>query len=97
MPVWKRSFQQCQKNKNKQNKTKQKPKLKFFLFFSPDVELCHYLSWLHVKVKQKHIHDLVNVINNYTKFQLNRIRIHNFLLKLLETAVTLKYGQGHWK
>ena len=32
-----------------------------------------------------------------TKFPLNWIRTQNVQLKLFDTAVTLKYGQGHWK
>ena len=31
------------------------------------------------------------------QFQLNWIRTQNVQLKLVDTAVTLKYGQGHWK
>ena len=31
------------------------------------------------------------------KFQLNQIRTYKFHLKLLNTAVILKYNQGHWK
>ena len=42
-----------------------------------------------------HIHDLVDVISMHTKFHLNQIRTLNFQLKLLDTAVTLKYAQGH--
>ena len=36
-------------------------------------------------------------MNKDTKFQLNRMRTYNFQLKLFDTAVTLKYNQGHWK
>ena len=45
--------------------------------------------------KQWYIHDLLNVPNNPTKFQLNQIRTSNFELKT-DTAVTLKC-QGHQK
>ena len=47
--------------------------------------------------KQWYIHYLLDFLNNPTKFQLNWIRIQNVQLKLFNTAVTLKYGQGHWK
>ena len=40
---------------------------------------------------------LLDVINNHTKFQLNLIRTQNFQSKVLGTAVTLKYNQGHCK
>ena len=49
------------------------------------------------KTKQWHIHGLLDVVNNPTKFQLNQIGTYNFQLKLFDTAVTLKYNQGHWK
>ena len=35
------------------------------------------------------------MINNHTKFPLNWIRTRNSKLKLLDTAVTLIYNQGH--
>ena len=44
-----------------------------------------------------YIHDLLNEINNRTKFQFNRTRTCNFQLKLFDTAVILKYNLGHWK
>ena len=44
-----------------------------------------------------YIHDLLEVLNNPTKFKLNRIRTYNFQLQLFDTAVTLKSSQGHSK
>ena len=59
---------------------------------------------MHVEVKQQqqqqnhthtHIHDLLEVLNNPTKFQLNWIRTTTKnQLKLFNNAVTLKYNQG---
>ena len=43
------------------------------------------------------IYDLLDVNKNQTKFKLNQIRTLNFQLELFDTAVTLKYIQGHWK
>ena len=43
------------------------------------------------------IHYLLDLMKNPTKFQLNWIRTQSFQLKLFDTAVTLKYGQGQWK
>ena len=42
-----------------------------------------------------YMHDLLQEISNHTKFQLNWLRTDNYHLKLLNTAVTLKYNQGH--
>ena len=44
--------------------------------------------------KRRYIHDLLDVINNCTKFQVNWIRTSNFQFKLLNTAVTLKYNRN---
>ena len=49
-----------------------------------------------VDVINKHI-NLDDVINNYTKFPLNRIRTDNFELKLFNITVTLKCCQGDLK
>ena len=35
------------------------------------------------------------MLNNPTKFQLNRMRTQDVQLKLFEIAVNLKHGQGH--
>ena len=43
-----------------------------------------------------YIHYLFDLLNNPTKFQLNWKRTQNSQLKLFDTAVTLKYGPGHW-
>ena len=42
------------------------------------------------KKKKWRIHDLLNVLNNPTKFQLNQIRTKKIQLKLFDTVVTLK-------
>ena len=47
------------------------------------------------KKKEEYIHDLLHIISNCTKFQLNPIRTQNFQLKLFDSAVTMKYNQGH--
>ena len=47
--------------------------------------------------KEWYVHDLLDIINNHTKFKLNWIRRYNFWLKLCDTAMTLKSSQGHWK
>ena len=48
------------------------------------------------KVKNSGIlHILLNLFNNPTKFQFTWIGTQNFQLKPFNTAVTLKYGQGH--
>ena len=72
--------------------SKKKPMFKVF----PNEEIC-LLSPLHMCENQKqwYIYNLLDVINNLIKFQLNRIRTSNFQLKLFDTAVTLKYNQGH--
>ena len=44
-----------------------------------------------------YIHYPLHLLNNPTKFQLNRIRTQDFQLKLFDSAVTLKYSQGHKK
>ena len=41
--------------------------------------------------------DRLDVINNRTKFQLNRINAYNFQLKLFDTVVALKHNYGHRK
>ena len=58
--------------------------------FFPNEEICK-LSPLNTfeNPKKWHIHDLLDVINNYTKFQLNWI----WTPKNVDTAVTLKYNQ----
>ena len=37
-----------------------------------------------------HIHDLLDVINNRGKFQLNRMRTYNFQIKRFDIGVTFK-------
>ena len=51
----------------------------------------------HERKKMWYIHDLLDVINNRTKFHLNRIRTYKFHLKLFDTSVTLRYIQGQRK
>ena len=41
------------------------------------------------------IHDILDVLNNPMKFQLNQIRMIIFQVKLFDTAMSMKYGQGH--
>ena len=43
------------------------------------------------------IHYLLDFPNNLTNFQPYWIRKLNIQLKQFDIAVTLKYGQGHWK
>ena len=63
----------------------------------PNEEVCQ-LSPLNMCATQKwYIYDLLDIINYCTKFQLNWIRKSNFQLKLSDTAVNLKYNQGHRK
>ena len=45
--------------------------------------------------KLRYIHDILDILNKPTEFQLDQIRTSTFQLKLFDTAVTLKYGQGH--
>ena len=45
--------------------------------------------------KRRHIHNLLDVLNDPMKIRLNRIITQRFQLKLFDTPVTLKYGQGH--
>ena len=47
------------------------------------------------KCKSQTQYDLLDALNNTTKFQLNQIETLNFQLKLFDIAVTLKYSQGH--
>ena len=57
----------------------------------------NYLPSIYAQIKDKwYIHDLLDVVNNRTKFQLNLTKTSNFQLKLSGTAVTLQYNQGHW-
>lgn len=52
------------------------------------------ISWTHGKSKKEwYIHDPLYIINSHTKFWLNRIRTHMFLLKL----TLLEYTCGPWK
>ena len=57
------------------------------------------LSSLNMCQSEKYwyIHYLLDLLNDPTKFKHSWIRTQNFHLKLFDTAVTLKYGQGHWK
>ena len=45
------------------------------------------------KSEKYYIHNLLDLLNNPTKFQLKWIRIQSFQLTLFNIAVTLKYGQ----
>ena len=75
--------------------SKRKQRIKFF----SNKEICHLSPSNMCKKKEKkkkcNVHDLLDVIKNHTKFKLNQIRTQNFQLKLFDTAVTLKYNQGH--
>ena len=56
-----------------------------------------YVNYLleHAKIKKiGYTHDLLDVTNKHTKFQLTWIRAQNFQLKLFDTDVTLIYGHG---
>ena len=66
-----------------------------FVLFSNE-ETCQSTP-LNMFKNQKlwYVHDLLDVINNRTKFQLNQIRTELFQLKLFDTAVILKHNQGH--
>ena len=44
-----------------------------------------------------YMHNLLDVINNCTKLQLNQIRTYHFQLKQFDIAVTLKYNKDRWK
>ena len=50
------------------------------------------LKW--AKINRSGIHDLLDVINDCTTFQLNQLKTQDFQLKPFDTAVTLKYNQG---
>ena len=55
----------------------------------------NYLPWTCAKVKKKKIvvsYDLLNIVNNCTKFQHNLIKTYIFQFKVFDTAVTLKYN-----
>ena len=68
----------------------------------PTLENISVFSLAHVRART---HTLTQVVSLwYTwrnqqlyKFQLNRIKTYHFQSKLSDTAVTLKYNQGHWK
>ena len=45
--------------------------------------------------KRSYIHNLLDVLNDPMKIKGNEISTLNFQLKLFDTAVTLKHGQGH--
>ena len=48
--------------------------------------------------KKRYVHNLLHILNNPVKFQLNPIShkyIKNSVKKLFHIAVTLKYIQGH--
>ena len=47
------------------------------------------------KKERKYIHDLLDALNNPTKFHLIPIKIQKFKLKMFDPVVTLKYIQGH--
>ena len=45
--------------------------------------------------KRRYIHNLHDVLNSHTRFQLNRIKTYNLKEEnSFNTAITVKYGQG---
>ena len=74
--------------------SEKRPTLKFSFFKRVYMLI---ISLEHVHTKKWYIHDLLYVFNNHTLFKLNRIRTLKFQFKSFDTAVTLKYNQGHWK
>ena len=71
---------------------------KAMLKFLSNQETCQ-LSPLSRCESPRHLYifDLVDIVNNYTNFQLNRTITCKYQLKLYDTTVALKYGQGHFK
>ena len=60
-------------------------------FFS-NKEICQISPWNMCKNKKIwYIHDLIDIINNRTKFKHNRIRTYNCQLKLFDTVMILKH------
>ena len=71
---------------------KKSQRYSLFCFVFSNVEICQ-LSPLNICKKSNH--DLLDVINNCTKFQLNQIWTLFFSVKkLFDIAVTLKYNQS---
>ena len=72
-----------------------------FLFFCFVFVLCCFFGFFSNEEKFSYfpgyIYDLLDVIKNCTKFQLNPISTENFELKLFDAVVTLKFNQGHRK
>ena len=60
------------------------------------ISLEHMQKQQQQNQKQWYIHDLLDIINNCIKYELNRLRTKHFYVKLFDTAVPLKYNQYHW-
>ena len=69
-----------------------KPTLKFCVksenYHLSPLNMCQSERWWYIQY-------LLDLLNNPTKFKLSWIKTQIFQLKLFDTAVMLKYGQGH--
>ena len=74
--------------------SKKKANIQVFFF---QWESVNYLSWTCEKNQKQWPHDLLDIIDNHTKFQLNQIRTQDFQLRLFDTAVTLKCNKKSLK
>ena len=70
-------------------------KLTLKFFFSQSTS---FISLEYVHKRKLLVYSLSTyLLNNPTKFKFNQTRTIKFQLKLFNIAVTLEYGQGHWK
>ena len=73
--------------------------LGFVVFFPFQMgQYVFYPPWICVSQKQKkrwNVHDLLDVLNNLTKFQIQD-KNKQISVKTVNTPVTFKCSQGHW-